>query len=95
MNAAILKCILLAQGYIDVSSTPIDEYAMATLNRSFKGTQLEATVVEGKLNSVKLTMPKYKAESFNYSIKDYEQKSLSTKLTVQNEFTSVDCEITN
>lgn len=93
MNALFLKCIMLASGQIEIATTPIDEYAMATIIKDHQGAHFEATVIEGKMNSILVGFPKYNVETMSYSIKDYELKSLSAKLSYKNEFATMDCEI--
>nr|BDT29820.1 hypothetical protein BHI3_32860 [Bacteriovorax sp. HI3] len=92
-SGMILKCILLAKFQVDVVETPISEYEMATMNKLHNGVAFEATVLEGRLNSVSIEDPATSAKTMSYSMKDYTQRSLSTKLDVLNTHSSVDCEI--
>lgn len=93
LTTAVLKCVMLAKFHVDVVETPISEYAMATMNKVHNGVQFEATVLEGRLNSIMIENPAISAKTMSYSMKDYEQRSLSTTLNVNNEHASMDCEI--
>ena len=89
----ILKCILLVKAHVLTLEIPVNEYGMATINQSFNGVQFEGTVVEERMNSVRITFPKYKVESTAFSTRDYDMKALSTQLNIKNEHASLDCEI--
>jgi hypothetical protein len=88
-----LKCILLAKTHILVLEVPVNEYAMATISKTFNGVNFEGTVVEGRMNSVSIEMPKSAAKTMSFSTNDYQQKSLSVNLDVKKEHASLDCEI--
>lgn len=90
---AILKCILLAKFQVDVVQVPIDEYATATINRTHNAVNFEATVFEGRVNSLKIEFPESGVQTMSFSSRDYDQKALSTHLDVKNEHASADCEI--
>ena len=90
---AILKCVMLAKFQVEVVETPISEYEMATMNKVHNGVQFEATVLEGRMNSVTIEDPVTVAKTMSYSMKDYTQRSLSTTLDVKQEHASLDCEI--
>lgn len=94
MTTTILKCILLAKAQVLVLETPISEYAMATIAQDHNGVHFEGTVVEGRMNSVSIEFLRGGPKSMSYSIKDYEQRSLSINLDHKNEHASLDCEIT-
>jgi hypothetical protein len=89
----ILKCILLAKTHVLVLEAPINEYAMATITKTYNEVNFEATVIEGRLNSVMIEYPAHGVKTMSYSIKDYEQRSLVTNLDFKNEHASLDCEI--
>ena len=93
VTTTILKCILLAKTHVLVLEKPIDEYAMATIEKTFNQVDFQATVIEGKMNSVLIRYPKLGAETMSYSSRDYDLKALSTKLDVKTEHASLDCEI--
>lgn len=93
ITATILKCILLAQTQVLVLETPVSEYAMATISQEHNGVHFEGTVIEGRMNSVSIEYLKGGPKSMSYSIRDYEQKSLSLTLDHKNEHASLDCEI--
>ena len=88
---AILKCIMLAKFHVDVVETPISEYAMATMNKVHNGVHFEATVFEGRMNSISIDFPEV-ARTMTYST-DYNQRTLATRLEVKNEYATIDCEI--
>ncbi len=88
---AILKCIMLAKFHVDVVETPISEYAMATMNKVHNGVQFEATVLEGRLNSLSIEIPDV-AKTMTYST-DYTQRTMAAKLEVKDEYATIDCEI--
>jgi hypothetical protein len=89
----ILKCILLAKTHVLTLEMPVNEYGMATLNRLHNGVQFEATVMEERMNSVRITFPKQKTETTAFSTRGYEMKALSTHLNIGKEHASMDCEI--
>jgi hypothetical protein len=93
ITTTVLKCILLAKFNIQVLTVPVNEYAMATINKNFNDVIFEGTVVEGRMNSVMIRMPKFNAETISYSTKDYTQEALSVKLDIGNEHASLDCEL--
>ncbi|MBC7428408.1 MAG: hypothetical protein H7336_07335 [Bacteriovorax sp.] len=88
---AVLKCILLAKFHIDIVETPISEYAMATMNKVHNGVQFEATVLEGRMNSISIEIPDV-AKTMSYST-DYDQRTMGAKLEVKDEYATIDCEI--
>lgn len=93
MITTILKCILLAKTQVLVLETPVNEYAMATIAQAHNGVQFEGTVIEGRMNSVSIEYLNGGPKSMSYSIRDYEQKSLSINLDYQSEHASLDCEL--
>lgn len=95
LTTTILKCILLAKTHVLVLEQPIDEYAMATIEKTFNDVYFQGTVIEGKMNSILIRYPKLGAETMSYSPQDYELKALSTRLDVKNEHAGLDCEITD
>lgn len=93
MVTAVLKCIMLAQFQVSVVEVPIDEYAMATMRKVHNGIQFEATVLEGKLNSISLESLSLPLKSMSYSSRDYEQRSLSSRLDFNGQQASIDCDL--
>jgi hypothetical protein len=91
--STVLKCIMLAQFHVNVVEVPIDEYAMATMNKVHNGMQFEATVIEGKLNSIAIESLELPLKTMSYSSRDYQQRSLSTRLDFNGKQASMDCEI--
>lgn len=88
---AILKCIMLAKFQVDVVETSINEYAMATMNKTHNGVQFEATVIEGRMNSLSIQIPEM-AKTMTYS-NEYNQRTLATRLEVKDDYATIDCEI--
>lgn len=93
LTTSILKCIMLAQFQVSVVEVPIDEYAMANLNKIHNGIQFEATVIEGKLNSISIESLELPLKTMSYSSRDYDQKSLSSRLDFNGKQASIDCDI--
>ena len=93
MTSMILSCLILAGFETTVIETPVNEYAMATVNKNHHGLIFEGTVVEEKLNSVSIEVPEYGIKTLSYAMRDHFQKSLSTMLDYQNGHASIDCEI--
>lgn len=91
--ATVLKCILLAKTNLLVLEVPIDEYAMAGIEKTFNGVYFAADVLEGRMNSVLIRYPEYNVQTMSYSTKDYQLEALSTRLDVQSEYATIDCEI--
>lgn len=93
MLTTVLKCILLAKFQVAVVQVPVDEYAMATLSQVHNGVRFEATVIEAKLNSVSIESLEQPLKTMSYSMRDYEQRSLSTRLDFHGAQASMDCEL--
>lgn len=93
MVTAVLKCIMLAQFQVSVGEVPIDEYAMATMQKVHNGIQFEATVLEGKLNSISIESLSLPLKSMSFSSRDYEQRSLSSRLDFNGQQASIDCDL--
>ena len=93
LSTSILKCIMLAQFQVSVVEVPIDEYAMANLSKVHNGIQFEATVIEGKLNSISIESMELPLKTMSYSSRDYDQKSLSSRLDFNGKQASIDCDI--
>lgn len=94
MTTFVLSCLVVAAGQMHSIQKPVDEWAMATVNHAQNGIVFEGTVVEGKLNSVSIEVPAQNLKTFSYSVKDYNQKSLTTVLDwKENGHASIDCEI--
>ena len=92
-TVALLKCIMLAKFQVEVVETPISEYEIATMNKVHNGVVFEATVLEGRMNSISIENPELGAKTMSYSMKDYTQRSLTTNLEIKQEYASMDCEI--
>jgi len=93
MTSMILSCMLLAGFQLKSVEAPIDEWAMATINETHNGGNFEATVIEGKLNSVGIEVPEYGLKTFSYSSRDYDQKNLTTMLDWKGGHSSIECDI--
>ena len=87
----VLKCILLAKFHVEIVETPISEYAMASMSKVHNEVQFEATVIEGRMNSISIEYPGL-AKTMSYS-SDYEQRTMASKLDFKEEHASIDCEI--
>ncbi len=92
-TTAILKCILLANFQVNITETPINEYAMVSMSKNHNGVLFEATVIEGKINSVSIELTDLPIKTMSYSTRDYDQKSFSTRLDFNGKQASLDCEI--
>lgn len=93
MTSMILSCLILAGFETTVVETPVNEYAMATINKNHHGLIFEGTVVEEKLNSVSIEVPEHGIKTLSYAMRDHTQRSLSTLLDFKNGHASIDCEI--
>lgn len=93
ITSTVLKCIMLAQFQVNVVEVPIDEYAMATMSKVHNGMQFEATVIEGKVNSISIESLELPLKTMSYSSRDYDQRSLSTRLDFNGKQASMDCDI--
>jgi len=93
MTSMILSCLILAGFETTIVETPVNEYAMATINKNHHGLVFEGTVIEEKLNSVSIEVPEHGIKTLSYAMRDYAQKSLSTMLDYKNGHASIDCEI--
>lgn len=93
MTSLILSCMLLAGFQLKSVETPIDEWATATINDTHNGVVFEATVFEGKLNSVMIEVPEQGMKTFSYSSRDYDQKNLTTMLDWKGGHSSIGCDI--
>lgn len=90
----VLACILWSKPNVKNIKVPVDEYAMATLQAEFNEFLFEATVVEERMNSVKISYrsPADTISADAYS-SDLTQRTLTTKLTVGDHQASLDCEV--
>lgn len=93
ITAAVFKCIMLAGFQVEIVEVPVTEYETANISKLHNGAQFEAQVMEGRLNSVSIEVPSIEAKTMSYSFKDYQQRSMSTNLSVKNTQASIDCEI--
>ncbi len=93
MISYVLVCILWSKPEIKVISTPVDQYAMAFVDETFGEFKYEASVVEGRMNSVKILHLKKDVSSHSYSASDFQLRSLVTRLQVGQEESSLDCDV--
>ncbi len=70
----------------------LDEYAMAELNHSHKGWSFSSTVIENRLNSLKLTHDQEKVSTQSYSTQ-FPFNQLAIRLEVKNQVATLDCEL--
>lgn len=92
-TALILSCILWVKGdYTTLLKLPISEYGVVDFRQEKSGFIFEADVLEERMNSMKITHQALGVSNFVASA-DIPQKSFYTKLTVQSEEASLDCEI--
>ena len=91
--ASILKCIMLSQLQVNIVEVHINEFATANMNKIYNGTQFEAIVFEGKLNSISIETLEQPLKTISYSARDYDQKSMSTRLDFNGRQSSLECEI--
>ncbi len=91
--SAVFKCIMLAGFHVEVVEVPVTEYETAHISQLHNGAQFEASVMEGRLNYVSIEIPEIGAKTMSHSFKDYEQRSMSTRLEVKNTLATMDCEI--
>ena len=89
----VLFCVLWAKPNIELFEVPVNEYAMADMNRNFGEFNFEASVFEEKMNSVKITHLPTQISTQANSSSDYQQKSLYIKLDLGEEQASLDCEM--
>lgn len=93
MMTYVLYCILWSKPEVKLIKAPIDQYGMATISEIFKPFEFEATVIEEKMNSVKIKHIQTGFTSFAYAPNDYTQRSLSIKSDIFEDAASLDCEI--
>ena len=93
MIAMVLHCILWSRPEVKIIDVPVSEYAMATVSEDFRDFTFYADVIEEKMNSVKLTHIASGSSSEAYAPNDYQQQSLSLKLTMPDAEATIDCEI--
>ncbi len=93
MISYLLVCILWSKPEIKVIKVPVNEYAMAFIEETFGEFKYEASVVEGRINSVKISHFKKDVSSHSYSASDLQLKSLVTRLQVVEDESSLDCDV--
>lgn len=87
----VLFCISLISGYLKTHEVPVNEYAMAEITYAQEGWAFEATVIESRMNSLKLMNTDMQIETMSYSTADYALQALTSKLDIQQKHFAVDC----
>ena len=90
-----LACILWAKPNVQLKEIPVDNNEMASLQVDFNSFIFEASVVEERMNAVKIIMKKNLFSAEAYSALDVQLRSLATKITLGDDEASLDCEIKN
>ncbi len=93
MITTILFCILWSKPQVELVEVPVNEYAVAEINQDFGNYHFEATVFEGRMNSVKIVHIPTQFSTEAYSTNDAEQKSLYVKLEMGEQAASLSCEM--
>lgn len=93
MITFVLVCVLWSKPEIKIIEVPVDEYAMAFVEETFGEFKFEASVIEERMNSVKISHVSKNVSSHSYSARDLQLKSLVTRLQIGNEDSSLDCDI--
>ena len=91
----VLACVLWAKPDVQLKEVPVDDYGMANLKVDFNSFIFEASVVEERMNSVKIILKKnlYSAEA--YSVSDVQLRTLTTRMALGDDEASLDCEMKN
>ena len=89
----VLFCVLWSKPEVKLIETKVNEYAMATMNENFGDFNFYADVIEEKVNSLKLTHLPTQISTFVTAPRDYQQRSLYTKLEIGQVEGSLDCEM--
>jgi hypothetical protein len=93
MISTMLFCILWAKPNLQLVEVPVNQYAMADIKKAFGDFYFEASVLEDKLNYVKIThLPTTFSSEANAS-QDYKQRSFYIKLDMNRDQASLDCEL--
>lgn len=89
----VLSCILWAKPNLKLIEVPVDEFAMATIETNFNQFRFQASVIEERMNSVKIVSLSngYAAEA--YSPMDSQLKSLAIQLSLIKDEAKLDCEV--
>ena len=93
MIAQLLVCVLLAKTELKIVEIPIDTYGLADMHMEHNSVQFEASVVEERMNSVKIIFPEPNITAETYATLDPSQKSLTLNLSVGNQHASIDCDV--
>ena len=93
MISFLLVCMLWSKPELKAVEIPLDEFAMATLDVQFKEFRFEATVMEERMSSIKITHPLKNVSTESYSSSGYQLRTLATHLTIGEEEASLDCEV--
>ncbi len=89
----VLFCILWSKPQVELVEVPVNEYAMAAMNKEFGEFNFEADIFEEKMNSVKIThLPSQISTQANASA-DRQQRSLYINLNLGEKQASLDCEM--
>ncbi len=90
-----LACVLWAKPNVQLVEVPVDDYGMASVQVDFNSFIFEASVMEERMNSVKIILKKNLFSAEAYSVNDMQIKSLTTKISFGDDEASLDCEMKN
>lgn len=93
MIAQLLVCVLLAKTELKIVEIPIDSFGMADMQIEHNSVQFEASVIEEKMNSVKIVFSEGDITAETNAPLDPSQKSLMLFLSVGNQHASIDCDV--
>lgn len=93
MISYVLYCILWSKPDVRITETPVSEYGVATMSEQFNQFEFEATVIEEKMNSVKIKHLTSGYESSAYAPNDHTQRSLSIRMEIAADAATLDCEM--
>ena len=90
----VLACVLWAKPDVQLVDVSVNDYGTASMQKDFNGFAFEASVIEEHMNSVKITSQKKSNSSAeSYAPTDPFLRSLTIRLSADDQETSLDCEV--
>lgn len=93
MTTFILACTLWGAPNVELVAVPISEYGTAEMNQQVGQFQFEASVVEERMNYIKITHMPSETSTQASSPSAYTHKSLSLRMNTKTSQASLDCDV--
>lgn len=93
MTSFILACTLWGAPNVELVEVPVSEYGTAEMNQQVGQFQFEASVMEERLNYIKITHVPSEASTQASAPSAYSHKSLSLRMNTKTSQASLDCDV--